>query len=281
MSAPYMPLFCGDYLGDTRHLTTEQHGAYLLLLMIMWRSDGFLPDDDRRLAQYAGLSPAKWKKHKDIILDFFEIENGRIFSRKILELLQKYDEKSQKNKKSGSKGGRAKSLKNNDIEQADAKQSLSEPKPELKPSISDKDKSLSSIHCETKKSDKKSDEFQEFYDLYPPRGEPPTRESLISAERSYKSARKKHSHEFLLGKLALCRERWSNPQYIPKLSNWLKDEKWNEINATSSNNYRPSRTRIPDCPEGISGEISGGRVGVETLAGRENATIDGEYRRIA
>lgn len=55
MSAtPWMRFFPADYLADTRRLTTEQHGAYLLLLMDSW-SSGALPDDDAVLARVAGL----------------------------------------------------------------------------------------------------------------------------------------------------------------------------------------------------------------------------------
>ena len=71
----WMPLYIGDYLADTSRLTTEQHGAYLLLLMDYWRS-GRLPDNDQVLAQITKLSPDAWCNAKAMLMQFFSIENG-------------------------------------------------------------------------------------------------------------------------------------------------------------------------------------------------------------
>jgi uncharacterized protein YdaU (DUF1376 family) len=66
----WMPLYIGDYLADTMHLTCEQSGAYLHLIMHYWRA-GSLPDNDVALAQIARLSGKAWKAHKPIIAAFF------------------------------------------------------------------------------------------------------------------------------------------------------------------------------------------------------------------
>jgi uncharacterized protein YdaU (DUF1376 family) len=71
----WMPLYIGDYLADTARLTTEQHGAYLLLLMDYWRS-GRLPNNDQVLAQICKLNPDAWSNAKAMLMPFFSIEDG-------------------------------------------------------------------------------------------------------------------------------------------------------------------------------------------------------------
>lgn len=71
----WMPIYIGDYLGDTQRLTTEQHGAYLLLMFDYWRN-GRLPDDDDILQQITRLDRAKWSRHRKVIERFFTVENG-------------------------------------------------------------------------------------------------------------------------------------------------------------------------------------------------------------
>lgn len=84
---PAMPLWTDAYLGDTTHLTTVEHGAYLLLLMTMWRNDGSLPNDDDRLAKYARMSRAQWARIKDTIMEFFVLENDRLIQRRLSDEL--------------------------------------------------------------------------------------------------------------------------------------------------------------------------------------------------
>jgi uncharacterized protein YdaU (DUF1376 family) len=67
---PYMPLFGGDYLKETRHLTLEQHGAYLHLMIEYW-TKGCLPDDDVQLARIVGISLPKWLRMRPTIKAFF------------------------------------------------------------------------------------------------------------------------------------------------------------------------------------------------------------------
>ena len=75
---PALPLFTDAYLADTRHLTTEEHGAYLLLMMEAWRRpDCNLPDDDRLLARLAGMSPDRWASIRDVILAFWTRDGRR------------------------------------------------------------------------------------------------------------------------------------------------------------------------------------------------------------
>jgi uncharacterized protein YdaU (DUF1376 family) len=70
-----MPVYIGDYLADTMHLSTEQHGGYLLLLFHLWRR-GILPDDDVVLAQITGLSISAWSITRAVLGEFFEIRDG-------------------------------------------------------------------------------------------------------------------------------------------------------------------------------------------------------------
>lgn len=68
----WMPLFIADYRNATVDLTTEEHGAYLLLLMAMWSNGGRLPNDAERLRRIALCSKWRWKFVWDRVSRFFD-----------------------------------------------------------------------------------------------------------------------------------------------------------------------------------------------------------------
>ncbi|MEM1040877.1 MAG: DUF1376 domain-containing protein [Pseudomonadota bacterium] len=121
---PYMQLFVSDYLGDTMHLSTEQHGAYLLLLMSMWNAGGELPDDDRKLAHITRLSVKKWKAHRPDMKALFDVGDGVWQSARMTKELQKVESQSQSRSSAGAKGARAKALKTNKPDKANAQAGL-------------------------------------------------------------------------------------------------------------------------------------------------------------
>lgn len=70
MSRPWMPFYVSDYVADTLHLTTEQHGAYILLMCHYWRHDG-LPTDENQLMAIAKLSEVNWRSNCQVLHNFF------------------------------------------------------------------------------------------------------------------------------------------------------------------------------------------------------------------
>lgn len=97
MSAlPYMPLWVGDYIADTQHLTAAEHGAYMLLIMAYWQRGRALPDDSERLAIIARMTPTEWAKAEPTLREFFKADDGEWRHSRIEAELAKVRDKSAK-----------------------------------------------------------------------------------------------------------------------------------------------------------------------------------------
>ncbi len=71
---PYMPFYVSDYMGDTAHLTTLEHGAYCLLLMNYWQTQKPLPANPAKLARIAKLTSEEWAEMADTLAEFFQVD---------------------------------------------------------------------------------------------------------------------------------------------------------------------------------------------------------------
>jgi uncharacterized protein YdaU (DUF1376 family) len=85
MSRQWMPLYVADYWKDTTHLSTFEHGAYLLLIMHYWAKGG-LPANDMQLQRICRASASEWEVLKIVLSEFFDVENGWRHSRIDAEL---------------------------------------------------------------------------------------------------------------------------------------------------------------------------------------------------
>jgi uncharacterized protein YdaU (DUF1376 family) len=73
----FLPLFVGDYLASTSHLTATEHGAYLLLLMHQWKN-GHLPAEEELLRRIARVEKDAWSSAYAVLSPFFQIaDDGR------------------------------------------------------------------------------------------------------------------------------------------------------------------------------------------------------------
>jgi uncharacterized protein YdaU (DUF1376 family) len=149
-SLPYMQLYVSDYLADTAHLTAQQHGAYMLLLMNYWQRGKALDNSNERLSHVARLSPEEWADAKPTLEEFFIVEGNLWTHTRVEDDLEKIREKSAKASFAGKRSVVARNLNERST---NAEQALNH-KEEDKEEEEDKDII-------------KKDVFDEFWKIYP------------------------------------------------------------------------------------------------------------------
>lgn len=112
---PYMKLYIADYLAETTHLTAPEHGAYLLLLMAMWRADGKLPRDEIRLAKIARCSTEQWADVRTSVLEYFQVFGGTLRQRRVTKEIARYKAVVDGSRKAGKASAAKRLSKNRDL----------------------------------------------------------------------------------------------------------------------------------------------------------------------
>lgn len=103
MKYPWMPLFWGDFLANTMHLSAQEAGAYLFLIAHAWEHNGTIPAEKVRLARIAHVRQDNWKKVWCALQPFFEIKaEGPLISgythQRVLDELRRLGKISNKRK---------------------------------------------------------------------------------------------------------------------------------------------------------------------------------------
>jgi uncharacterized protein YdaU (DUF1376 family) len=88
MSFAYLPLYTGDYLRDTQHLSCSEHGIYLKLLMHCWDQKGPTPLDERKLCGIVNArSSDEIEALRRVLAEFFtKMEDGHYNHRMQMEI---------------------------------------------------------------------------------------------------------------------------------------------------------------------------------------------------
>lgn len=213
---PILPLYTDAYIADTAFLTNEQHGIYLRLMMFMWRNGGSLPYDIKRICMMLNITKSKWNKHwNEVLKDLLLIENGEILQKRLQKEYEKALENKHKRAENGRRGGRPKSLKDNNTPKPNGSSSVKLNESETKASISN------SISI-NKKYIKK--DFQEFWNACP------VQIAQADTEEEYILALEEVEPKYLLKaiKAYAASVEGTDIQYIKQPANWLHDKRYND-----------------------------------------------------
>lgn len=72
---PYMQFHIAEYLADTSHLSTEEHGAYLLLIFNYWQRGKPLDNTGGRLSNVVRMSNERWAEVQIALREYFSIDD--------------------------------------------------------------------------------------------------------------------------------------------------------------------------------------------------------------
>ncbi len=100
----WLPIYVGDYLADTMHLTTEQHGAYFLLIMAYWKNRGALPEN--RIQGIVNINGNSWSIAEALLKEYFDTTTypGKWYHKRIEKELEKALIRKQAAENRGKKG---------------------------------------------------------------------------------------------------------------------------------------------------------------------------------
>lgn len=232
-----MPVFPDALIGDTTDLSIEEFGAYVMILMVTWRNNGRpLADDPVRMARICRLSEKRWaEKVRPVISRFFDLSEGTWRQARLEKEWNYVANQRAIQSEKGKKGGRPKSLENNDSDKAAA---LSQLKPEQSPQ-SQPHKELTSeagaseatvktapLGHDPKPANPQSQDlnalFSEWWEFVP------RKVSKGQAEKAYRAALRHATPDELLAGIRRYAEQVADeePRFKKHAATWLNGKCW-------------------------------------------------------
>ena len=232
---PYMQLYVADYLADTMHLSVDQHGAYMLLIMNYWQTGKPLPDVDQRLQCVCRTSAEHWQEIRPALEEFFVIEDGYWHHNRIDVDLDKVLSKSDSARRAAKKRHKPASAS-----QESCERSANAEHPHMQTGChtdTDTDTDIKTCASDAARLDDHgkspelySEDFNQFWKAYP------SKKNKKTAALKFRKLRKTNSSPGFLAQLiedVECRARgheWlkGNGQFIPHAATYLNQERWND-----------------------------------------------------
>jgi uncharacterized protein YdaU (DUF1376 family) len=164
---PSLPLFTDAFIADTGHLGALETGAYLMLLMVAWRtSECRLPDDDAKLSRWARVDLRTWKRIKPEIMGFWTLNDGFWTQGRLTKERLSVSKRAEAARENGLRGGRPKSLETNEPTNPAGSYWVAQEKAPISISIS-KGSKINLEPCPKRVRTPYPDQFEEFWKGYP------------------------------------------------------------------------------------------------------------------
>lgn len=263
----WMPLYVGDYMADTMHLTAAEHGAYLLLIMHYWRT-GPLPDDDKALSLIARTSREDWDLGVgNTVKSFFRQVKGKLRHSRIDKELYVVQARIDQRREAGRASANARWLKDKSNDRITSV--VTNPPFSLQrndtpsPSPSQKKKEIPpNPPSQSQKLDTAANAvaFEEFWNFYPRKdGKGHARKAWLSATRKVEAA------TIIAG---LKRYQFSpDAKFRPMPATWLNGERWEAASSAAPvNGHRVDPNGKPARPSAVPYEPWKPRNGAEAVA---------------
>lgn len=256
MSAyPSLPLFTDAFIADTGHLSAQETGAYLMLMMVAWRSpECRLADDDDRLARWARVDRRTWLRIKPVVLEFWTLADGFWTQKRLSKEREIVSKRAEAARENGRHGGRPKSLENNDAANPVGSARVSGSKaPNPNPITS-----LRSVERDRPRKHAWPDDYRD--DVWSAYGKPVEKKAGMQAlDGLYRSDSVDYTE--LIEGIRRQAAEVPDPQFRPSLERFIKREKWTD-------------QRLPKAPENGSGSDDLFRRSPSASSGRGRSSFD-------